>query len=82
MTMAWRNFLSGFRSWTKFKVEPERSCVIFPIAAYIRKLFSISMDLWAVEIGKTLTASKPSYMFSLHQNQISLPHKKEIDLRL
>jgi len=82
MTMAWRGFLSGLRPRTKFEMGPERSGVIVPIATYIRKLFSISMDFWAVEIGETLTASKPSHMFSLYHNQISVPQKEEIDLRL
>jgi hypothetical protein len=80
--MAWRGFLSGLGPRTKFEVRPEISGAIFPIAAYIHRLFSISMDFWAVEISETLTASKPSYIFGLYQNQISVPQKEEIDLRL
>jgi hypothetical protein len=82
MTIAWRGFLSGLGPRAKFEVGPERSGVIVPIATSIHKLFSISMDFWAAEIGETLTTSKPSYMFSLYHNQISLPQKEEIDLRL
>jgi hypothetical protein len=80
MTMARRDFLSGFGSWTKFEVGSERGGFGIPIATYLLRFFSSSMDFWAAVLGVTLTTSKTPDMFGLYQGHIPLPQKEEIDL--